>query len=79
MGWTFSRLLMALISVTLLLASLSACTSMTKSATNGKALQQVLIVSVPEQKMLFIENGQERETFLISTAKKESAMCLTAI
>lgn len=70
MGWTFSRLLMALISFTLLLASLSACTSMTKSATSEKAQQQVLLVSVPEQKMLFIENGQERETFLISTAKK---------
>jgi hypothetical protein len=70
MGWTFSRLLMALISFTWLLTSLSACTSMTKSATNGKAQQQVLLVSVPEQKMLFIENGQEQETFLISTAKK---------
>lgn len=70
MRWTFSRLLMALISFALLLASLSACTSMTKSATNAKAQQQVLLVSVPEQKMLFIENGQERETFLISTAKK---------
>ncbi|MFZ6819483.1 L,D-transpeptidase family protein [Undibacterium sp. Ji22W] len=70
MGWTFSRLLMALISFTLLLTSLSACTSMTKSETNAKAQQQVLLVSVPEQKMLFIENGQERETFLISTAKK---------
>jgi len=70
MRWTFSRLLMALISFALLLASLSACTSMTKSATNAKAQQQVLLVSVPEQKMLFIENGQEREFFLISTAKK---------
>jgi lipoprotein-anchoring transpeptidase ErfK/SrfK len=70
MGWTFSRLLMALISFALLLASLSACTSVTKSAANTKAQQQVLIVSVPEQKMIFIENGQEREFFLISTAKK---------
>jgi hypothetical protein len=70
MGWTFSRLLMALINFALLLSSLSACTSLTKSASNAKAQQQVLIVSVTEQKMLFIENGQERDSFLISTAKK---------
>nr|WP_315485366.1 L,D-transpeptidase [uncultured Undibacterium sp.] len=70
MGWTFSRLLMALINFALLLSSLSACTSVTKSASNAKAQQQVLIVSVTEQKMLFIENGQERDSFLISTAKK---------
>nr|WP_315476201.1 L,D-transpeptidase [uncultured Undibacterium sp.] len=70
MGWTFSRLLMPLISFALLLSSLSACTSVSKSASNAKAQQQVLIVSVTEQKMLFIENGQERDSFLISTAKK---------
>lgn len=56
-----------------LLFCVTACSTIIKSDATSFAPnrpKQVLIVSVTEQKMLFIDNGIEREVFSISTAKK---------
>lgn len=57
----------------LMLSGLTACSTISKNEAQvfpvGRS-KQVLIVSVPEQKMLLIEDGNEREVYLISTAKK---------
>jgi hypothetical protein len=50
------------------LLNLSACSVPKNLTPSGK--DQVLIVSIPEQKMLFLENGQEVDRFVISSAKK---------
>ena len=51
------------------LLSLSACSVPKKADANAPAKQQILIVSISEQKMLFIEDGIEVNRFRISSAK----------
>jgi hypothetical protein len=58
----------ALICMAVGLLNLTACSVPKKWAPSGK--DQVLIVSIPEQKMLFLENGREVDRFDISSAKK---------
>lgn len=75
MRFSFGRTVIELFFIASLLLTLAACSTSAKvDAGNNppsifKTSHQVLVISVPEQKMLFIDHGKVLETYPISTAK----------